>query len=57
MKKELATEDITNHMYETINACRGYENCQGQSVIFTPTTGRGKVKNNKKIVNDSVHLF
>ena len=45
-EKELFTEHITN-----------YENCQGQSVIFTPSTGRGEVKNNKKFVNDSVYLF
>ena len=56
-EKKLATENVTFHMYETIDECSGYEKCQPQSVIFTPSIERAKVKNNKKFVNDSGYLF
>ena len=56
-KKENATEHVTSHMYETFDECSGYEKCQPQSVIFTPSIERAKVKNNKKFVNDSGYLF
>ena len=56
-EKELATENVTSHMYETINECCGYENGQPQSVIFTHPVERGKVKNNNKFVDNSGYLF
>ena len=56
-KEENATGHVASHMYETIDECSGYENGQPQSVIFTPPEERGKVKNNKKFVDNSGYLF
>ena len=56
-EKDHATEHMNNHMYDTIDECSGYENYQPQSVIFTPSVERGKVKNNKKYVDSSGYLF
>ena len=52
-----ATEHVTSHMYETFDECSCYEKCQPQSVIFTPSIERAKVKSNKRFVNDSGYLF
>ena len=56
-EKELATEHVTSHMYETIDECSSYENCRPQSVIFTHPVEREKVKQNKKFVDNSGYLF
>ena len=56
-EKDHATELVTNHMYETIDKCSGYENYQQQSVIFTHPIGRGTLKNNKEFVDESGYLF
>ena len=56
-EKKLATENVTFHMYETIDECSGYENCQPEAVKLTHPREEGQVKQNIKCVEGSDYLF